>query len=413
MDHPPVEGAGVTRDPSRKCTRASKIFVKGLRPLRTYAVTAGLLGLSIALIPGQPIPAQETRKAEPSHAPAPNSNAREAAISSAVSQLVEQLRRHLAEPSKAADRVAGLYMIEVATGEVTLIADQPDAGITFCGSASWSNDGKRILFDAMRPEQVQLARMKAIELVAGELTMRDLGVGNCPTSSPDGGRIAFLLNFGGVPGAQGGVWLMHSDGSQRLHLGTFGRPRWSADGRQFMLIDFAIPAHVRLMDLKAEKVGLLQIPDLEIWSAPNWVSAGTIVAIVGRGWGYSIALIDVTDPAHGKVKEILWEMNFKGQGLDVNPHGPVYLASTGRCVFIGGTKEGMVLYSFKRGQAAPPKRLEPAGFDSLLQDVAFSPDGRFVLFTSNRAGPRQRGSAPRAGRPIPKKDADGKKDMSR
>src|ERR1017187_7907802 len=58
-------------------------------------------------------------------------------------------------PSKAADRVAGLYMIEVSTGEVTLVADQPDAGITYCGSSSWLNDGKRILFDAMRPEVVQ------------------------------------------------------------------------------------------------------------------------------------------------------------------------------------------------------------------------------------------------------------------
>src|ERR1017187_3309915 len=100
-------------------------------------------------------------------------------------------------PSKAADRVAGLYMIEVSTGEVTLVADQPDAGITYCGSSSWSNDGKRILFDAMRPEVVHQAHMKSIELIAGELKVTDVGVGNCPTFSPGGDRIAFLLNYGG------------------------------------------------------------------------------------------------------------------------------------------------------------------------------------------------------------------------
>ena len=53
----------------------------------------------------------------------------------------------------------------------------------------------------------------------------------------------------------------------------------------------------------------------------------------------------------------------------------------------------MALYSFKRGQADPPRRLEPAGHDSLLQDLVFSPDGRYLLFTSNRTGPRQRGGA--------------------
>ncbi len=53
----------------------------------------------------------------------------------------------------------------------------------------------------------------------------------------------------------------------------------------------------------------------------------------------------------------------------------------------------MALYSFKRGKADPPRRLEPAGYDSLLQDLAFSPDGRYLLFTSNRTGPRQRGGA--------------------
>jgi hypothetical protein len=71
-------------------------------------------------------------------------------------------------------------MIEIGTGEVTLVADQPDTESTLCGSPAWSNDGKRILFDAGRPQQVQRARLKTIEAVAGELKVTDLGVGNCP-----------------------------------------------------------------------------------------------------------------------------------------------------------------------------------------------------------------------------------------
>jgi len=365
-------------------------------------MTAALLGLSIVLAAWRPIPAQEPRPAESSKASAPQSKDGNAAVSAAVDQLVAQLRRHPAQPSKAADRVAGLYTIEVSTGEVTLIADPPEPSTTFCGSPSWSNDGKRILFDAMRTTEVHLSHLKAIELVGGKLTVTDLGVGNCPTSSPSGDRVAFLLNHGGVPGAEAGVWLMQADGSQRRPLGAFGRPKWSPDSHQFMLIDFSIPAHVTLMDVTPEKSGPLQIPDLQIFSTPNWADEGTIVAVVGSDAGDTIALLDVTDPAHGKVKEILWKMSSKGKEYDVQPTYPAYLASTRRCVFIGTSREGMALYSFQRRQADPPKRIEPAGYDSLMQDVGLSPDGRFALFSSNRSGPRQRGSAPGGGALKPK-----------
>jgi Tol biopolymer transport system component len=374
--------------------------------MRVRAVTAALWGLSIVLVADRPIPAQEPRTAESSAASAPKSNDGMKAISGAVNQLVEQLRRHPAEPSKAADRVAGLYMIEVATGLVTLIADQPDPGNTFCGSPTWSSDGKRILFDAMRTEEVQRAKLKSIEVLAGKLTVTDLGVGNCPTSSPGSDRIAFLLNSGGVPGAEPGVWLMQTDGSRRRPLGAFGRPKWSPESGQFMIIDFGIPARVTLMDVKPEKSGPLQIPNLQIYSTPSWASEGTIVAVVGSDFGDSIALIDVTDPAHGKVKEIVWKLNFKGLGPDVQPLYPAYLPTTRGCIFIGKRNDAMALYSFEPGKAGSPKRLEPEGSDSLMQDVALSPDGRFALFSSNRTGPRQRGSAPGARAPGPTGGAD-------
>ena len=309
----------------------------------------------------------------------------------AVSQLVEQLRRHPPQPSKAADRVAGLYMIEISTGEVTLVAEKPDAESTLCGSPAWSNDGKRILFDAGRPQQVQRARLRSIELAAGELKMSDLGVGNCPTWSPAGDQIAFFLNPGGVPDAEPGVWLMNADGSQRRRLGSFGRPKWSPDGRRFMLIDFAIPTDVTLMDSNGKTDVDLQIPDLQIFTTPAWVSDDTIVAVVGRESGDTIALIDVTDPAQGKVKEVLWKANFKREGLDIRPTFPAYVPSTGLCVFIG-RKAGKALYSFQRGQADKLKRLEPGGTETVMRDLALSPDGRFALFASSRAGQRQGGS---------------------
>jgi Tol biopolymer transport system component len=367
----------------------------------SHTLTAATFGLSMMLVFAPAIPAQEPHRAESSETQAPKSNDASAAIAAAVSELALQLRRNPPQPSRATDRVAGLYMIEVSTGQVTLIADQPDAGVTYCGSSSWSNDGKRILFDAMRPEVVHRAHLKSIEVFEGKLKLTDLGVGNCPTFSPAGDRIAFLLNNGGVPGAAGGIWIMQADGLERVRLGSFGRPRWSPDGRQFLLIGFDIPAHVTLMDSTGKTKDPLEIPKMKLYSPPNWVNDRTIVAVVGTDFGDSIALIDVTNPAQAKVKEVLWKMNFKGAGPDIRPHHPAYVASAGRCVFIGGAYAGMALYTFQRGQSDSPKRMEPEGYDSLMQDVALSPDGRFALFTANRAGPRQRGSTPPAAAPRP------------
>jgi hypothetical protein len=93
-------------------------------------------------------------------------------------------------------------------------------------------------------------------------------------------------------------------------------------------------------------------------------------------------LIDVNDPEQGKIKEVLWK---RGKGLDVTPYDPVYSTVTRRCVFAGKHEDkGIALYMFERGKADPPKRLEPEGFDNILMDLAFSPDGRYVLFRSDR-----------------------------
>ena len=230
----PDEGSGVTKvilatmrqgwfDQGEFCTR--RCWRRRNSTMGLHRVAAGFLGTVTGLAAPGPIDAQEVNSAVTSKAPAAKSQDGEEAMRGAVSVLAEQLRRHPAEPSKAADRVAGLYMIEVSTGEVTLIADQPDAGITYCGSAAWSNDGKRIVFDAMRPELVHQAHMKLIEVVAGELKMTDLGVGNCPTFSPRGDRIAFLLNHGGVPVGAGRHLV---DAGRRRRAGSAGLVRSAA-----------------------------------------------------------------------------------------------------------------------------------------------------------------------------------------
>ena len=293
----------------------------------------------------------------------------------AVSQLVEQLERHPARPSTVRDRTGGLFLLDIAKGRATPIADEPDPGVAYCGSPAWSSDGRRILFDAMTADQVALSHIKMIEVVEGRLTVKDLGIGNCPTFSPDDRRIAFLFN----PGPQAGVWVMLPDGSQRETLGSYGRPRWSPYGYQMMMTSFSSPCSVTIMDANPEKSGRLQVPGTRIYSVPTWADDRTLVAVIGSE--DTIALIDTSIPAAGRIKEVLWK---KGKGFDVTPAYPSYSPSRREYVFVGEGPKGMAMYSFRKGQTEPPRRLEPDRFDKLLRDPTFSPDGRYLLFTSDR-----------------------------
>jgi len=126
--------------------------------------------------------------------------------------------------------------------------------------------------------------------------------------------------------------------------------------------------------------GVLQIPDQKVFSIASLAGEGTIAAVVGEDEGNAVALIDVSSPADGKVKDVLWK---RGKDLDVKPYEPVYSPITRRCVFVGEDSKGMALYSFEVGKPGAPKRLEAAS-DNLIRDLAFSPDGRYVLFSSNR-----------------------------
>ncbi len=271
-------------------------------------------------------------------------------------------------------------MLDVNNDEVTLIADQPAPGLTHCGSPTWSYDGRRILYDATPGTQWSLTRLKSIRLGDGPPAVTDLGTGNCPTFSPTDDRIAFLSNADGV---ENGVWLMDADGSNRRVLGGYGKPMWSPDGRQLISMSFESPRRLTLMDADPDKSGLLQIPDNEVYSDPSWAGVGTIVAVIGQTKGDTVALVDVSAPPRAKVKQVLWQ---KANGPEINPTSPIYSATTGRCIFVGADPKGTALYSVQQGKTGPAKRVGPKGYDQQISSLAFSPDGRFALFSGHGPG---------------------------
>ena len=271
-----------------------------------------------------------------------------------------------------------LVLMDVAQGTATQIVDEPGQGHTYCGSPWWSKDGKRIVFDATPMTLWSFSHLMEIELGGGPPKLADLGMGNCPTLSPDGGRIAFLSN---EEGRERGVYVMKANGADRVLLGSYGRPKWSPDGRQILISSFSNPCQISLMDVETTETRPLKLPDHQIFTIPSWADAGTIVAPIGTEAADTVALLDVADPGAVKIKSVLWK---KGNGPEVTPADVVYHAETRRCVFVGREPKGSALYTVTVGDPAPARRLEKERVDKNVGDLAFSPDGRFLLFHSDR-----------------------------
>ncbi len=348
--------------------------------MNAKGMTAILLAVSIALAPVGSINGQDRTGTEARKATAPTPKSAQETMEQAVAKLVEQLKRNPVEPKEAPAR-HGLYLFDIKNEDVTLIADQPAPGLTRCTTPEWSHDGRRILFDATPGLNYGLSRLWSIEAGEDRPIVMDVGAGGNPSFSPADDRIAFNSN---EPGVENGVWTMDADGSNHRFLGDYGRPIWSPDGRQLMIMSFGIVKAVRLMDADPEKSGPLQFPGHQIYSNPSWVGAGTIVAVIGpdvrlegQNTGDTIALIDLSDPPQAKVKEVLWQ---KANENDLKPSFSVYSAALGRCIFVGTDDKGAALYSVQRGKKDPPKRLGPDVRVPLIGNLAASPDDRYLVY---------------------------------
>ena len=317
----------------------------------------------------------ETSDDEPAKGESPEN------VSKAVDGTIESLRQRRAQDATETEQL-GLYAIDAIDGEVITVRTKPIGDLTYFGSPSWSNDGRRIIFDATPGKAWRETHLKLFYVAQRKAGIKDLGPGNCPTLSPDGERIAFLLNTGAVPDAPAGIWLMNSDGSERRRLGGYGVPKWSPDGKQLLIGSFSSPCRLSVMDVETAKERPVQLDGHKTYSSPGWAGdSQTLVAIVSSGGDAGIAFIDVTDPEQAQIKQILWR---RGDRIGVAPLYPVYSPKTDLCVFVGEDENGKALYSVKPGQLEPPKRLEPTGYDGKIASLAFSPDGRYVLFCSDR-----------------------------
>jgi Tol biopolymer transport system component len=136
---------------------------------------------------------------------------------------------------------------------------------------------------------------------------------------------------------------------------------------------------------------LVAVPGL-CYSVPSWAGdSQTLIAVIRSEGSLSLALLDISDPAHSRVKQVLWT---RGDGLAAEPLYPVYSAAAKRCVFVGRGAKGSALYVLDPQRKGFPQPLEQNQFDAKIASTAISPDGMRVLFCSDRLNPPQPAKAP-------------------
>ncbi len=281
-----------------------------------------------------------------------------------------------------AQRLA-LFVIEIESGKVQQFASEPLPGHGYCGSPDWSFDGKRIVFDATPGKEFGKTHIVATDFPGMEQRkFVDLGRGNCPTWSPDAKEIAFRLNPGALADAEPGIWIMNADGTNRRRIADGDVPKWSPDGKKILSVSFSNPCTVTLIDAKSGESQPVELADHQFFSVPSWAGDGqTLVAVVQGKGALMIALVDVSDPAKAKIKEVVWP---RGIGVSDEPIYPVYSAEAKRCVFVGRSPLGFFLYRIDADTKGVPLKLEPNALGERIAGLAITRDGNRVLFCSER-----------------------------
>jgi WD40 repeat protein len=302
-------------------------------------------------------------------------------------RLARVLRRHPPRAGGTDGERLQVYLRDLDDGITTLIADEPFPGLIRTSCPKWSRDGRHILFHAS-PEHNDWSRSQLIMLESGNErpSFRSLGTGNCPDISPDGRQISFLI----WDGAGGGIQLMNADGSDRHRISErIGAPYWSPRGDQLLINGFTEPTDCRLLDVASGKDEPVRVHGYTMISWPSWVGPEKILAVIRRGGDEAeLGILDVRNPSHARVEQILWR---RGSQLNVLPRWPIFRGATEGYLFVGvDWRMQRNLYTLSGIEGSKPKALLRAARNDQLEGLSLSPGGRYLLINANWPDRRSR-----------------------
>lgn len=153
------------------------------------------------------------------------------------------------ETQRSPSEPTGLAIVEVATGEIRMITENPiDGDDAF---PAWSPDGTRIAFTRSRGAQQYPSALFVVGVDGSglqRLTPRGLNAYR-PNWSPDGTQIIFNTNDTDERIRDAEIYIVASDGTGLRRLtheenASAFRPTWSPDGEWILFTRFAFPGQL-------------------------------------------------------------------------------------------------------------------------------------------------------------------------
>jgi hypothetical protein len=266
-------------------------------------------------------------------------------------------------------------------------------GMISSSSPDWAHDGKLIAFEGVAAvDDVSRAQIFVYALEGPfKGPVRKLGYGNTPAWSPNDRHIAFMLNGDTPANAQGGVWLMDADGGNRRWLANGWYPRWAPDGKRLVchawlengkaslfIVDVATGASRPLFQAGGWELSLY---------GGTWSPAGNRIVFVGSHDGHD--QLATIDPNGGEdTIRVLYRNEEAGREL----FGPPVWSPDGRQIIFGmqqtapGPRQwwDSYLYSIAADVRSGPVLLEGRKVGHINRGMAWSPDSKQVIFSSER-----------------------------
>ena len=272
-----------------------------------------------------------------------------------------------------------LFVCDKDGSNVKLLVEIP--GAVSHGSPHWSSDGKLLLFDATpRDRQYQLGRIYACA-IGGPFSgnVAEMSYGACPRFSPDLRWIAFHIRPGNPDKLKSGIYVMRDDGTERTFVCDGIRPRWTADSKSLVF-----PGS----DASGGTVEFVNADGSGRRTVVNKTYA-SVAAVDASPDGKEICYIAYPEQVYNGVLCRAALSERKSEPKEIYRGRMGYSPSwspDGRLIglWVMDEKANRHLAVIDADGKEPPKKLLNQEGTRFNSDIAWSPDGQRVIFSSDR-----------------------------